>query len=277
MYGQMLHVFRNTPFGRETLMQSAYFCQQNEGLSLAVYVPAHQRFNLRFGVNEIIVFLDQSYLFSPGTARAHAEEILAGTGVKHEFFTPTVRAAQDLPELSPDFRVMGCPRTVSEQSGRIGLGHLGPKVRSIVKLAPFPVLIPSMTFKPWKRVAVFFGGSPLGANVIRLGLTVAERAKVPCTVYTQLHGTTRAECEQTLADAGLSGRVGEGGAPWELFEHGTLEENLWAVPHDALVVIGAAGHRLIQELVFGSNLEKVQSTLPNPLLVVGPQWKPAAR
>ncbi|MGD8452553.1 MAG: universal stress protein [Phycisphaerae bacterium] len=275
MLNQMLHVFRNTPFGRETLLQSAYFCQQHTGLSLAVYVPMHPRFNLRFGTTEVIVFLDQSYLFSPDTARAHAAEVLDGTGVKYEFVTPAVCAARDLPELPPDFQFMGCPRVVSAQSGRIGLGHIGPKVRSIVKHAPFPVLIPSMTCKRWKSVAAFFGGSPLGANAIKLALSVADQARVPCTVFTQLHGTTRAECEKSLADAGLADRVGGPDVHWTQFEHGTLEENLWAVPHDALVVIGAAGHRLIQELVFGSNLEKVQSTLPNPLLVMGPQWKPA--
>jgi nucleotide-binding universal stress UspA family protein len=271
----MLHVFRNTPFGRETLLQSACFCQQQHDLSLAVYVPTHPRFNLRFGVDEIIVFLDQSYLFCPDTARAHAAEILAGTGVQHHFLTPQVSAAQDLPELPLDFRFMACPRTVSEQSARIGLGHLGPKVRGIVKHAPFPVLIPSMTFKPWRSVAAFFGGSPLGTNAIKLALSVADQAGVPCTVYTQFDGTTQEECDQTLADAGIADRIGGSDVPWQRFEHGTLEENLWAVPHDALVVIGAAGHRLIQELVFGSKLEKVQSILPNPLLVVGPQWKSA--
>jgi hypothetical protein len=30
-----------------------------------------------------------------------------------------------------------------------------------------------------------------------------------------------------------------------------------------------AGHRLISELVFGSKLESIQATLPNPRVVVG--------
>ncbi len=37
----MLHIFRNSPTGRENLMQSAYFCKQQFGLSLAVYIPIH--------------------------------------------------------------------------------------------------------------------------------------------------------------------------------------------------------------------------------------------
>ena len=60
---------------------------------------------------------------------------------------------------------------------------------------------------------------------------------------------------------------------WRLYDNGTLEENLYAVPHDSLVVIGAAGHRLITELVFGSKLEAIQATLPNPLVVVGPDCR----
>jgi nucleotide-binding universal stress UspA family protein len=59
---------------------------------------------------------------------------------------------------------------------------------------------------------------------------------------------------------------------WHFFEDGRLEENLYAIPHDSLVVLGAFGHGLIRDLVFGSKMEKIQSTLPNNLLVVGPNY-----
>ena len=58
-----------------------------------------------------------------------------------------------------------------------------------------------------------------------------------------------------------------------IFDQGSFEENLYAVPHDSLVVVGAAGHRLMKELVFGSKLEIIQATLPNPLVVVGPNCR----
>lgn len=273
MRHQMLHIFRNTPFGRETLLQSVYFCQKQPGLSLAIYIPSSSRFSMRFDTDEVIVCLDGSYLRDPGTARAHVREIVDDSGVAYEFYTPTEFGAADLPELATDFAFMACPRVVSEQSSRIGLGHIGPKVRSIVKEAPFAVLIPSMNHKPWTNVAVFFGGSPLGARAVELGLNVAQAAGVPVAVHTQLEGTTRTECERLLADMRLLDRLREAGGQWEVFSEGSFEQNLYAVPHDALVVIGAAGHRLIQELVFGSKLEKVQSTLPNPLLVLGPRWR----
>ena len=39
------------------------------------------------------------------------------------------------------------------------------------------------------------------------------------------------------------------------------------------VVVVAAGHRLMAELIFGSKLETIQATLPNPLVVVGPDCR----
>jgi nucleotide-binding universal stress UspA family protein len=44
------------------------------------------------------------------------------------------------------------------------------------------------------------------------------------------------------------------------------------VPHDALVILGAYGHGLIRNLVFGSKMENIQSTIPNNLLIVGPNY-----
>jgi nucleotide-binding universal stress UspA family protein len=44
------------------------------------------------------------------------------------------------------------------------------------------------------------------------------------------------------------------------------------VPHNALVIMGAFGHGLIRDLVFGSKMEKIQSTISNNLLVVGPHY-----
>ena len=59
---------------------------------------------------------------------------------------------------------------------------------------------------------------------------------------------------------------------WTFFEEGRFESNLYQVPHDALVVLGACGHGLIRDLVFGSKMEQIQSTIPNNLLIVGPYY-----
>ena len=60
---------------------------------------------------------------------------------------------------------------------------------------------------------------------------------------------------------------------WHIFEQDSFEENLYQVPHDALVVLGACDHSRLKEIVFGSKMEKIQSTLSNNLLIVGPNYK----
>jgi len=269
----LLHIFRNSPMGRENMMQSAYFCKQQFGLSIAVYIPETMQFAMDFGGDLVTVQLDGSYVAYPSTARQHAEEILEDFTCPHEFYVPGEHLDGTMPLLPNEWAIMACPRVISERSSRIGLGHIGPKVRALVKRAPFPVFIPSMSFKPWTRVSAFFGGSELGAIAVKEGMAIARLARVPFAIHTQLDGITREECEKSLSAAGILGAVSTKNVEWRLYDSGTLEENLYAVPHDSLVVVGAAGHRLISELVFGSKLEAIQTTLPNPLVVVGPDCR----
>ncbi|MCK4660362.1 MAG: universal stress protein [Phycisphaerae bacterium] len=273
MQNQMFHVFRNSPLGRENLLQAAYFCGHQFGLSLAIRIPTHTRFLMRFESGEVTGTLDHSYVQYPETAQAHAEEILSGFKVKYSFYAPDELAGGGLPLIPVDWGIMSCPRVISEQTSRIGLGHIGPKVRGIAKHAPFPIFIPCLAYKPWNRVSIFFGGSRLGTIAVKEGIGIARLARVPFVVYTHLDGTTRQECEQALAEADLLSDVRAGDGSWQLFQSGVFEENLYVVPHDSLVVVGAAGHRLMAELIFGSKLETIQAILPNPLVVVGPNCR----
>ncbi len=59
---------------------------------------------------------------------------------------------------------------------------------------------------------------------------------------------------------------------WTFFEKGRFEDNLYAVPHDALVILGAYGHGIIRDIMFGSMMEKIQSTISNNLLIAGPKY-----
>jgi hypothetical protein len=270
MKSRLLHIFRNSPMGRENLMQSAYFCDKQFGLSLSVYVPMSTQFIMHFEAGSVPVDLDSSYVQYPETAQTHAEEILARFKCDHDFYTPTEYASGNLPVIPTEWAMLTCPRVISDRSSRIGLGHIGPKVRSLVKHAPFPVFIPSMSFKPWTSVAIFFGGSPLGVTAVREGIAIARLARMPFTVLSQLTGVTREQCERALAEARLLSHLHGQDGGWQAFDQGSFEENLYAVPHDSLVVVGAAGHKLMVELVFGSKLEIIQATLPNPLVVVGP-------
>lgn len=254
-------------------MQSAYFCSRQFGLSLAAYIPETTQFGMDFGGKPMTIQLDDSYAAYPSTARQHAEQVFAEFKCGGHFFVPGERVSDTMPLLPIDWAVMACPRVISEQSSRIGIGHIGPKVRTLVKQAPFPVLIPSGSFKPWTNVTAFFGGSELGAVAVKEGIAVARLAQVPCVIHTQLDGITREDCEKSLAAAGVLDAVTGRDVEWRVYDSGDFGENLYAVPHDSLVVAGAAGHRLITELVFGSRLEIIQATLPNPLVVVGPDCK----
>ena len=270
----MLHIFRNSPLGRENLLQAIYFCGKQFGLSLTVCIPTDTRFLMRFDTGEVTVDLDRSYLQYPDTARAHAEEILADFKIRHSLYAPSEWADAHLPVLPIDWGIMSCPRVLSQRSSRIGLGHIGPKVRGIAKHARFPVFIPALACKTWTCVSIFFGGSRVGAIAVKEGISIARLARVPFTVFTQLDGITREECAEALAEADLLEHVQAGDGHWRVFDSAALEENLYAVPHDSLVVVGAAGHRLMTELIFGSKLETIQATLPNPLVVVGPTCRP---
>jgi hypothetical protein len=44
------------------------------------------------------------------------------------------------------------------------------------------------------------------------------------------------------------------------------------VPHDALVILGAFSHGLIRDMMFGSKMEKIQTSITNNLLIVGSRY-----
>ena len=68
--------------------------------------------------------------------------------------------------------------------------------------------------------------------------------------------------------------IEKGEIEWLFFEKGKFRENLYNVPHDTMVVVGAYGHGLIKELLFGSMMEEIQTILPNNMLIVGPNCTP---
>jgi hypothetical protein len=113
----------------------------------------------------------------------------------------------------------------------------------------------------------------LGLQVVNLSVHVARRAKVPLTIYSQLDGATREAYDRSFAQSKLGDNFHHDESRWVTFDSASLDENLHRIPADSLVVVGAAGESLMRELVFGSKLETIQKSLPNPALVVGPQCK----
>jgi nucleotide-binding universal stress UspA family protein len=268
---KLFHIFRNTPLGRETLLQSLYFCR-TVGCLPEIYIPESTRFLMYFENDVTQVDLDNSYLTAPETSRAHAEALVAQSGLKAGFLVPKNFTAHGLPDIPTHFDFMCCPRSISDLSSKIGLGHIGPRVRRIVQAARFPVLITSPVFKAWNSITVFFGGSRNALGALRLGLRIARQSGKPLKMFTQIEKGDADRYRQAVADADLLKEWERYGGDWQFFEKGKLEENLYSVEHDALLVLGAYGHGLIKDIMFGSKMERIQSTLPNNLLIAGPKY-----
>jgi nucleotide-binding universal stress UspA family protein len=269
MEERLLHVFRNTPLGRETLLQSVYFCKTLD-VGLHIYVPQATQFMIYFDHDAVQVDLDRSYLTSPDTAVAHATELAQNSGLEPNFLTPKNYTASQLPDIPANFNYMCCPRSITDLASKIGLGYIGPKVRRIVKSSIFPVLMTSSTFKPWKSLAVFYGGSQNANRALDWGLHLARISGCDLDMVTYTEGRSNNYFDKQLEAAGLLEQVQQNARKWHKISKGRFEEHLYRVPHDALLVVGAYGHGLIKDLLFGSKMETIQSWMPNNILLVGP-------
>ena len=264
----VLHVFRNTPFGRETLLQSAYLCRRLQ-LPLSVYLPPFKRFLFYFDPDVLQVDLDASYLSDPTTAQEHVREILAFHQVEYSLVKPRSKTASDLPDLPIHFSIMTCPRSMSDDTRKIALGHIGSKVRRIVQTAPFPIYLPASVFKPWTRLSVLYGGSKNAAGALRLALKMNQLSNAPLQLFSQGDKT---ELEAQLLVQGFTeGQIKA--FDWQFLADGDISQQLYCLPHDGLVMLGAYGKGAIRETLFGSTMEKVQSGLPNSLMIVGPKCR----
>jgi hypothetical protein len=157
-------------------------------------------------------------------------------------------------------------------SSKIGLGYIGPRVRRIVKSARFPVLITSPVFKPWNSIVVFFGGSVNAVKALRLGFQVARASGMSIDVFTQTGKYCEEDCTNVIKERNLEREKELYINKWHFFENNNFEDNLYEIPHDALVILGAYGHGVIKDILFGSKLETIQSTISNNLLIAGPNY-----
>ncbi|MBA3008911.1 MAG: universal stress protein [Proteobacteria bacterium] len=266
---KLLHIFRNTPFGRETFLQSLYFCKTIKAYPV-VYIPKSDKFLMYFSNDAVQVDLDHSYLNSPETAKAHAEALFEEAGINPMFYEPKNFTASTLPDVSTNFDYLCCPRSVSDLSSKIGLGHIGPKVRRIIKHATFPVLISSPVFKSWTGISVFFGGSENAVKSLTLGLKIAMASGLPLNLYTLIEKNGEDYYREVVQKRNMESLVDKYVTKWHFYENEAFDTMLYEVPHDSLIVLGAYGHGIIKELLLGSKMEIIQSTVTNNLLIVGP-------
>lgn len=273
MNRKLLHIYRNSPLGRETLLQSIWFARKT-GCRLEVYIPRHAQLLLYLESSVATIGLDSSYLRDPETAEERVRAIAAEAGLPVELIEPSGYTADNLPNLVADHAYMTCPRSMSELSSRVHLGHIGPRVRSIVLGAPFPVLLPTSVFKPWESVVACYGGSQNSLRALILARRLARHASFPLRVFTWADGHARSEYEKALEEADQRRIVAEDASEWLFVETPSLEQALYEIPREALIVAGAYGHGPLREALFGSKPEKIQSEVPNNLLLVGPRVPP---
>ena len=197
MESQLFHIFRNSPLGRETLLQSLFFCKA-VGASLVIYIPKYTKFLMYFENDVVQIDLDKSYLTSPKTAIKHATELVEKKGIAVRFLEPKHYTASKLPDIQPNFNFMCCPRSISDLSSKIGLGYIGTRVRRIVNAARFPVLLTSPAFKEWQNLAVFFGGSANAVNALKLGLRICKTSGMPLDIFTHVGNSSRESYEKVI-------------------------------------------------------------------------------
>lgn len=271
MPNSLFHVYRNTPFGRETLLQSIYFTRI-AGLELYIYIPKDRKFLIYFKHNAVQVELDSSYLKDPDTAIDHVEKIV-DQRISYHLFEPPEYSASNLPDIPCNFAFMCSPRIIADLSSKISLGKIGSKVRTILMNANFPILIPSQVFKEWKNITVMFGGSINGIKCLQLGCRLASISGLPLYMFTQKEKGSLEDYRKIIDQRKLGHQVDQYLNEWFFFEKGDFSNNLFQIPHDSLIVIGAFGHGLVKDVFLGSTVEAVQRIMPNSLLLVGPKFQ----
>ncbi len=267
----LLHIYRNVPSGRETLMGSLYFASLLD-IDVSIYIPRHKKFNMYFKNGAVQVTLDRTYLMAPHLAQKRVQEIVKEFDVFASIFEAREFSASVLPDVPTDSSFMTCPKVISEVSAKLKPGHIGPSVRNILLHAEFPVLIPSEVFKPWKSLLVMFGGSDTSLKALFLAREIAKISGFPFYLFTQQEEERPKKWYEERIFQTIGEEVLKEVERWYFFEHGDMETNLFEVPHDSIVVAGLFAHGIIKELVFGSVLELIQSYLPNNLLLVGPNF-----
>ncbi|GAB4264631.1 MAG: hypothetical protein Kow0092_16410 [Deferrisomatales bacterium] len=271
----LLHVFRNTPRGAETFRQSLYFGKRT-GCRVCVYFPRNRAFVLRLGDEAIHVDLDRSYLYAPDTARDRARRIAEEMGAGWEEVEPAGQTASTLPDLEGPWTGFSLPRSMSAPQPHpwIPSAVLGPRVRSVLRAADLPVLLPAACFLPWERVDVLYGGSEHAARAVAWGVRIARWAGVPVRIVTSREADTDVEqLRQTLVDHDVLPELRE---EWIVEERRSVREIMQDLPRDSLVTFGAYGGRGLKEKRLGSKAELALRTLPQNLLMVGPRcpWPP---
>ncbi|MCP4020748.1 MAG: hypothetical protein GY729_02800 [Desulfobacteraceae bacterium] len=96
---------------------------------------------------------------------------------------------------------------------------------------------------------------------------------MPLYIFTQLENKNKEAYGDIIKKENLEESLADYMKTWYVFEDGKFEENLYKVPHDSLVILGAFGHGIIKDFFFGSKMEVIQSVITNNFLIAGPKYR----
>lgn len=269
MANQLFHIFRNNPQGRETLLQSLYFCKAVTA-SLVIYIPKHKKLLLDFKNGSVRIDLDRSYFTAPETAVQHAVELTKKMDVTAEFLEIENYSNSKPPDIKPEFDFMCCPSCISDRCPKIGAGQVGPKVNQIMNFAHFPIFLTKPAFKKWQSIAVFLRGSANDENALKLGLRINSVSGFPIDAFLFEKNNSQKSYETVIGKNNSSGAVDSNEIKWHHCENGSFAEHFYEVPHNALVVLGASDHMGLKNIFFGNRIGRAHAELPNNLLIAGP-------
>ncbi len=263
---RVLHVFRNTPIGRETLLGALHLCSST-GMQLYLYRPHTPRFTLQFANELIEIPLDASFTRDQRTARRHAEELSAEHHTVIHWVSNHHQLASTLPVIPDTFDLMTSPHSIAGPGQQGSAAFVGSRVRRLIRTAHHPVVILPAPFVPWDRITVFFAGSSHAVCALAWARAIAQASGVPYQVLTHDEGNAVAKASQALESNGWLKDIQ---ANWRILPKGAFENNLWDVPRTSLIVAGAFGSGGVKARLFGSRTELLLSQLVNPFLLVGP-------
>ncbi|MFQ5604888.1 MAG: universal stress protein [bacterium] len=262
----ILHIYRNTPLGRETLRQAADFTRKIHG-KLQVYIPQYDRFLFYFEREAVEIRLDQSYLYLPDTAEHNVRQIVEPFEIPFSFVKIASKTASSLPNLPTNFDLLSLPRIMVERQGRMQLSAIGAGIRQIVKSTPTPALLSPGRFHDWQEILVLFGGSDFSISALKWALLISRHANLAVNMLTLLEeGRELSDYERILEEQQID-RAGIG--QWNCLPAGSVVTLLEAIPRDALIAMGAYGHGRVLEKLFGSTTELIQKNTANLLMLVG--------
>ena len=98
----------------------------------------------------------------------------------------------------------------------------------------------------------------------------AMASGLPLNIYTLMEKNGEEHYREIIGKSGLESLIDQYVSQWHFYGNNKFETMLYEVPHDSLIVLGAYGHGIIKEILLGSKMEHIQSTVTNNLLITGP-------